>query len=1258
MTGNDEGLKSLYNRPGLSQLTYRIGDYNSFRRRLLKALPKALQPPVGIQGKAPLAKLTTRDDEDPAIALLDAWAVVIDVLTFYQERIANEGFLRTATERLSVLELARAIGYELDPGVAARAYLSFKVEDAPGSPTEVTIPERTQIMSVPAKDELPQIFETIEDFTAYLEWNGLLPRPNRPQQIYPDTRQLYLSGTSTQLQAGDFLLLVDDGPERQEFLLPLQTVSVNTDAEFTLVKWTQSLPSIIAPLRRPKLFAFRQQARLFGFNAPDWEIMPAEVKLAAIEKSGGAIQGGVFRSDSDGLLWTPTSQGLPDQDITCLATKQGPDGSPIVFAGTPEKGIFRFPENDQSWKAVNSGLINQRIQAFCVDEKDDAIYAGTPGGGVFRSKDQGENWVPINQGTIRVEGQTATTWQPINTRLPDTLVRSLLAYTTETNEGTGTISSSGTTVTGDEAAFLTELKEGDIIAIGTLDGPTARIASIASNYQLNLQERFNGFSQDSRFRANSTIRSRWIIDDISQKIENILREMLDSETTLPDFTLEDSTTFAELTEVVEMASGNTNITVLRESPNPTRENPIELNNLNLGVIFSSISVDGNSLTAPNIGLILEHLKRTGFTLTTVTASTIDVEISTQTRLVAEVVSDSEIRLEQEFGDEIPPTNETFTVKFTAVNESEQEINGSTLRLKETFILSQVFQSPDLSSPIESPTPQPAEFSLKIEPLLPASYTIAESTGTITSTGIQVVGKQTHFRHLTRTSRTLPDFIAIENIVNPTISLTVEESGFANPGPVQVTNVNSDTILSIQEPFIQDAPTGTPFFLMGPDTSPIKRHYIFVGTDEGLYRSHNYGKDWFLRGLTNRAILSLAYSEFEVGGETVNYIFAGTPFGMHRLANHGTGSAELLLGVADPTETDQIVVQSLVADGQNFFAGTTAGIYYSQDNGDNWEDSPALADSSVFSLVRYTRRGGTTYTLAATSTGVYRKTDEDSNWKLIGQDQLSAAKVRVLVFAADESIYVGNRFSNFLPTDVEAETIAVEERPEAQNTTTQKQEWPNFTIQDPRQLDLDTLYPQILPESWIVVVDDRHPQDPEQPAEICYAVRQLETVTNVDRRDFGLSGKITRLEPDRAIDPDRFGLRSAMVLSRSAELPLAPEPLTVSDRQHDIFADPLKGDTVYLRDFIHNLQPDQTLIVSGKHMQMQLNDIGGILRSRYNWKPLNTGLNDFTINDLIVIQDEAFLPPDTDELLLAATNDGLYHSADKRANLETFYSSPL
>ena len=77
-----------------------------------------------------LRQLRTRDNDDFTIALLDAWAVTSDVLTFYQERIANESYLRTATERLSILEQSRLLGYQLAPGLAASTYLAFTMEDS------------------------------------------------------------------------------------------------------------------------------------------------------------------------------------------------------------------------------------------------------------------------------------------------------------------------------------------------------------------------------------------------------------------------------------------------------------------------------------------------------------------------------------------------------------------------------------------------------------------------------------------------------------------------------------------------------------------------------------------------------------------------------------------------------------------------------------------------------------------------------------------------------------------------------------------------------------------------------------------------------------------------------------------------------------------------------------------------------------------------------------------------------------------------
>jgi Baseplate J-like protein len=199
---------ALYNRPGLPALSYRISTQPQFLQRMLANLPTQTVSDEATQGAPPLAALTSRALDDPAIALLDAWAVLADVLTFYQERIANEGYLRTATERRSVLELARTIGYELSPGVAASAYLAFTVESAAGAPGVATVPKATRVQSVPTQGQLPQTFETIADITTRADWNMLRPRRTQPQKLSLNAQSLYVAGVTTNLKPGDFLLLV------------------------------------------------------------------------------------------------------------------------------------------------------------------------------------------------------------------------------------------------------------------------------------------------------------------------------------------------------------------------------------------------------------------------------------------------------------------------------------------------------------------------------------------------------------------------------------------------------------------------------------------------------------------------------------------------------------------------------------------------------------------------------------------------------------------------------------------------------------------------------------------------------------------------------------------------------------------------------------------------------------------------------------------------------------------------------------------
>ena len=149
---------SEMNPPGQSAIVYRAGTYATFLETMLARL-------TAIPG------LTTRDPADPSIALLDGWATIADVLTFYQERIANEGYLPTAQQRRSVLELARLIGYRLRPGVSASVRLAFTVTNGFAG----TIPAGTRAQSIPAPGKAA-VFRNLGAFEARDAWNALAPR--------------------------------------------------------------------------------------------------------------------------------------------------------------------------------------------------------------------------------------------------------------------------------------------------------------------------------------------------------------------------------------------------------------------------------------------------------------------------------------------------------------------------------------------------------------------------------------------------------------------------------------------------------------------------------------------------------------------------------------------------------------------------------------------------------------------------------------------------------------------------------------------------------------------------------------------------------------------------------------------------------------------------------------------------------------------------------------------------------------------------
>jgi len=256
----------LFNRPGLSAIAYRVGAYQSFKRSLQARL---------CDGRWPVLRgLRTRDDDDFTLALLDAWAVTGDILTFYQERIANESYLRTATERLSILEQSRLLGYQLGPGLAAATHLAFTLEENPGLPKQaarpVTLAVGTKVQSVPGPDEQPQTFETVEAIDARAEWNALRAQLTETQALAWNMTSIWLDGTSLTLTVGDtFLIVADNGLTFEASLRRVTHIEPDIDLRSTRV-WLADISTSAGSIAatQPGVYVMRTIASPFGHNAP------------------------------------------------------------------------------------------------------------------------------------------------------------------------------------------------------------------------------------------------------------------------------------------------------------------------------------------------------------------------------------------------------------------------------------------------------------------------------------------------------------------------------------------------------------------------------------------------------------------------------------------------------------------------------------------------------------------------------------------------------------------------------------------------------------------------------------------------------------------------------------------------------------------------------------------------------------------------------------------------------------------------------
>ncbi|MGH3154019.1 MAG: hypothetical protein ACRDOB_25260, partial [Streptosporangiaceae bacterium] len=197
---------------GRDEISYRAGDFASFRRALLTPLPGEQQ----LTGWSP-------KPGDLGLQVLEWWAYLGDILTFYNERIASNSYLQTAATgpqpppANNAAGLAALLGYQARSAVTAHGLIAAKRR--PGTQDEpLVLQQALQILSTPTATIPAQTFETGGSVSFAGPSDAVIGLPPdeglfqpAPDQPAPDQPRSVLLAGRAAVQAGDSLVLVKQG---------------------------------------------------------------------------------------------------------------------------------------------------------------------------------------------------------------------------------------------------------------------------------------------------------------------------------------------------------------------------------------------------------------------------------------------------------------------------------------------------------------------------------------------------------------------------------------------------------------------------------------------------------------------------------------------------------------------------------------------------------------------------------------------------------------------------------------------------------------------------------------------------------------------------------------------------------------------------------------------------------------------------------------------------------------------------------------
>jgi hypothetical protein len=204
--------RTISNPVGRNTVAYRVGDYTAFREALLRSIPGEVE----LQNWHPTAQ------GDLAVQMMEWWAYLADILTFYNERIANQDYLRTANLPESVRGLIAILGYRPRPGIGAKGVLGALMTGN----KSFTLPQGFQIQSKPGPRQQPQVFELNAD--TLVQAPDSISADPPPGSWVIGNNSVLLQGTVGGIKQGDELLVLQRNWMGQNRNYAIVTVSATS----------------------------------------------------------------------------------------------------------------------------------------------------------------------------------------------------------------------------------------------------------------------------------------------------------------------------------------------------------------------------------------------------------------------------------------------------------------------------------------------------------------------------------------------------------------------------------------------------------------------------------------------------------------------------------------------------------------------------------------------------------------------------------------------------------------------------------------------------------------------------------------------------------------------------------------------------------------------------------------------------------------------------------------------------------------------